>query len=163
MVWIGVLTLVCVTLSAESRATERPESVLAPRFNLERLDGAWLTLESLRGQIVIVDFWATWCLPCKVQIPELNRYISSLNEAAREEVVLLGVSVDVEGRDVVADYVQRVTMSYPVLLGDEALARRYGAPGFPTLAVIDAQGRLASMHVGLIDRAALLRLVDAAR
>lgn len=131
----------------------------APEFRLERLAGGELSLDEFRGKTLIVDFWATWCVPCLAQIPILNAF--SRDHA--EEVAVVGVSVDAEGRSAVEEFIQQVPIDYPVLFGDEALARSYGAPGFPALAVVDAQGRIDSLHVGLITPDELELAVAAAR
>jgi len=109
-------------------------------------------LADFRGRVAVVDFWATWCIPCKQQIPVLNAFAKS---PEGQDVAVLGVAVDAEGKDVVAPFAAEQHIAYRVLLGDESLAFDYGAPGFPALAVVDASGRIASLHVGVIDRAAL--------
>jgi thiol-disulfide isomerase/thioredoxin len=93
---------------------------------------------------VLVDFWATWCGPCEDSIPVLVAFQKKY--AGRVQV--LGVSVDWE-REAVAPFVEAHGMNYPVLYGDESLALDYGAPGFPALFVVDAQGRIAEAHIGV--------------
>jgi thiol-disulfide isomerase/thioredoxin len=122
----------------------------APEFTLEALDGGQLALASLRGKPVLVDFWATWCGPCEQTIPVLVEF--QRKYAGRVHV--LGVSVDWE-REAVAPFARAHGMNYPVLFGDDALAIDYGAPGFPTLFVVDAEGRIASAHVGVMTLAEL--------
>lgn len=117
----------------------------APGFELERLDGGAIALADLRGQVVVVDFWATWCGPCEQTIPVLQAF----HEKYAERVNVLGVSVDWD-REAIAPFVAEHGMTYPVLLGDEGLALRFGAPGFPSLFVIDAEGRIHESHVGVI-------------
>ncbi len=131
----------------------------APEFRLEELAGGELSLEDFRGKTLVLDFWATWCVPCLAQIPVLNAYA----EAHAEEVAVVGVSVDAEGRAAVEAFIEQVPIDYPVVFGDEALARSYGAPGFPALAVVDAEGRIDSLHVGLITTDDLEAAVAAAR
>jgi peroxiredoxin len=129
---------------------------LAPDFTLSSLDGRQVSLHSFRGQTVLIDFWATWCAPCVYQIPVLNRF----QDRHRDDgVVVLGVSVDVAGRDVVAAFAREHDIRYPVLLGSEAVARRYGAPGFPSLVVIGPRGRIESVHVGVLEAETLETLV----
>lgn len=122
-----------------------PESAEAPGFTLEALAGGEVTLAELRGQPVVVDFWATWCGPCEQTIPVITAFHAKYSE----RVKVLGVSVDWD-RDAIAPFVERHRMRYPVLFGDEGLAMRFGAPGFPSLFVIDAEGRIREAHVGVI-------------
>lgn len=132
----------------------------APPFELPTLDGKTVKLADFAGRVVVIDFWATWCIPCKQQIPVLNAFAAS---AEGREVTVLGVAVDADGAEVVAPFAAEHHIQYPVLLGDESLAFDYGAPGFPALAVVDAAGRIESLHLGVIDRSALEAAVNAAR
>jgi thiol-disulfide isomerase/thioredoxin len=119
----------------------------APGFTLPDLDGGEVSLASLRGRPVVIDFWATWCAPCVHQIPVLNAF-----QEAHPEVPVLGIAVDVDGREVVAPFAEEHGIAYRVLLGDDALARRYGAFGFPTLFLLDRDGAVAAAHAGVVSR-----------
>lgn len=126
-------------------AEEPLEAGPAPPFTLPDLEGRPVSLESFAGRIVVVDFWATWCEPCKQQIPVLNYF-----QRRNPEVAVLGVAVDAGGREAVAPFAAEHGIEYAVLLGSESLARDYGVPGFPALVVVDAEGRLDSLHLGVI-------------
>ena len=132
----------------------------APDFTLLDLEGKQVSLADFRGKIVVIDFWATWCPPCIFQVPELNK-LWKAHEAAGD-VVVIGVSVDVEGVEVVASWAEEQGVEYTILLGDESLARNFGAMGFPTLAIVRADGSIDSLHVGLIEVADLERIVEEA-
>ena len=119
-------------------------STPAPDFTLEQLGGGEVALAALRGKPVIVDFWATWCGPCEESIPVLVAF----QKKYAGRVHVLGVSVDWQ-REAVAPFAKEHGMNYPVLFGDESLALDYGAPGFPALFVVDAEGRIAEAHVGV--------------
>jgi len=130
----------------------------APTFSLpvlevegDHAEGAELSLESLRGKTVVLDFWATWCVPCHFQIPVLN---GIAKDYATRDVVVLGVAVDAEGWKIVAPFVAQEGFEYPVLLGDEQLAKTFGAPGFPYSMIIDPQGQIVSIHMGITGNAA---------
>lgn len=138
-----LLALACRVEEGGGAEAARP----APEFELPDLDGATVSLAALRGRPVVVDFWATWCTPCEFQIPVLNDLHARY--AGRVEVV--GIAVDAGGREVVAPYAAERGIRYRVLLGDEALAQRFGAIGFPTLYVLRADGTIDSTHVGLVD------------
>jgi cytochrome c biogenesis protein CcmG/thiol:disulfide interchange protein DsbE len=129
----------------------------APDFTLPDLQGRSVQLADFRGRAVVIDFWATWCPPCIFQIPELNAFWKKHRDAG--DVVVVGVAVDVEGAEVVGPWVAEQGVEYPILVGDEALARRFGAQGFPTLAIVRPDGTLDSLHVGLIELAELEALL----
>jgi len=140
---------------AEAASVAAPREV-APEFTLKDLGGRDVTLASLRGKTVLIDFWATWCPPCEFQIPVLNE----IYDAHREQgVEILGVSVDKDGPDVVGTYTAKHGVRYTILLGDEALARDFGAPGFPALVVVAPDGTIHSRHVGLVEKADLERIL----
>jgi cytochrome c biogenesis protein CcmG/thiol:disulfide interchange protein DsbE len=129
----------------ERPAGEAPAPEQAQPFELTALDGGQVALSALRGRPVLVDFWATWCAPCVEQIPVLN----AIHDRHGDGVAVLGVSVDTEGRDVVAAFAAEHDIRYRVLLGSPELARRWGAIGFPTLFVVAPDGSIASAHVGV--------------
>jgi thiol-disulfide isomerase/thioredoxin len=133
---------------------------LAPDFELRVLDGGSLSLASLRGRTVLIDFWATWCAPCIFQIPILNEFYAAHRG---EDVAVLGVSIDVNPEEVIPPFIDENPIHYPVLLGDEDLARQFGAPGFPALVVVDPQGRIVYLHVGLAEPEDLEAVLAAAR
>jgi thiol-disulfide isomerase/thioredoxin len=134
----------CDPVEAVPAAVRGEPSEPAPDFTLEQLGGGEVALAALRGKPVIVDFWATWCGPCEESIPVLVAF----QEKYAGRVQVLGVSVDWE-REAVAPFAREHGMNYPVLFGEESLALDYGAPGFPALFVIDAQGRISEAHVGV--------------
>jgi thiol-disulfide isomerase/thioredoxin len=133
------------------------DSPVAPDFTLLDLEGRPVSLADFRGKTVVIDFWATWCPPCIFQVPELNEFWRDHRESG--EVVVLGVAVDVDGAEAVAPWVAEQNVEYAILIGDENLAREFGAMGFPTVAIVTPDGRLDSLHVGLIEKAELEEIV----
>ena len=142
--------------SASGAASEKPKKP-APDFELKGVDGSPISLADHRGKPVVVDFWATWCVPCIYQIPELNAFWKLHREAG--DVAVIGIAVDVEGASVVGPWIEEKGVEYQIAIGDEGLAREFGVLGFPTLAIIDSDGNIASLHVGLIEVEELERLV----
>jgi cytochrome c biogenesis protein CcmG/thiol:disulfide interchange protein DsbE len=138
-----------------------PAGDAAPDFALPDLEGRTVRLSELRGKAVVIDFWATWCPPCLFQVPELNTFWKKHRDAG--DVAVIGVAVDTEGAEVVAPWVAEQKVEYPILLGDEGLARRFGAQGFPTLALVRPDGTLDSLHVGLVEVAQLEELLGPLR
>jgi thiol-disulfide isomerase/thioredoxin len=159
----GVALALVALLSACSPDASAPDPgsgsgdeapVPAPAFTLPRLDGGEpVSLDALRGKTVVLDFWATWCPPCEFQVPELNRFYDA--HRGDSDVLVFGISVDTEGPEVVRAWVAEKDVRYPILLGGEDLARRYGAIGFPTLYVVGPDGMVREQHVGLIETATL--------
>jgi thiol-disulfide isomerase/thioredoxin len=134
--------------SASEAASEKPKRQ-APNFELKGVDGSPVSLADHRGKPVLIDFWATWCIPCIYQVPELNAFWKIHREAG--DVAVIGVAVDVEGASVVAPWIEENGVEYQIAIGDEGLAREFGVMGFPTLALIASDGSIESLHVGLIE------------
>jgi thiol-disulfide isomerase/thioredoxin len=140
-------------LGAASETPKRP----APNFELKGADGSPISLADHRGKPVVIDFWATWCVPCIYQVPELNAFWKIHRETG--DVAVIGVAVDVEGASVVAPWIEEKGVEYQIAIGDEGLAREFGVMGFPTLAIINPDGDIESLHVGLIEVEELEHLV----
>jgi len=134
---------------------------LAPDFTLDQLGGGRVSSAELRGKTVVLDFWATWCAPCEFQVPELNAFYEA--HRSDSDVVVYGVSVDSEESEVVQSWVDEKQVHYPILLDGEALARKFGALGFPTLFVVTPDGFVHASHTGLIESVTLEAALQAQR
>ncbi len=160
----GLLLVVTGCLDDGTPADVREPRRPAPDFTLPTLDGTEVHLASLRGRIVILDFWATWCPPCEVQMPILDALWKDERGRRQEpELVVVGVSVDTLPADEVGAWVAERGFEYPIALGDQSLARAFGAIGFPTLIVVDPEGRIHTRHVGVLSRAELDEIVTEIR
>ena len=117
----------------------------APDFALTDLAGNKLSLVDYRGKVVLLDFWATWCAPCKEEIPH---FIEMQNHYASQGFQVVGISMDDDEKPV-REFQQQFKMNYPVALGTTQLADQYGgAFGLPITFVIDREGRIVSRHIG---------------
>jgi thiol-disulfide isomerase/thioredoxin len=135
----------------------------APDFRLTGLDGKEVTLASLKGKVALLDFWATWCGPCKAAMPTMQR-LHDEYAAAGKPVVILGVNTWEREDDAAKDYMASKKFTYGCLLKGDELAAAYGIRGIPTLVVIGKDGRIAKVEVGLADTsgAGLRKAIDAA-
>ncbi len=122
----------------------------APNFTLKDADGKTVHLTDYRGKVVLLDFWATWCPPCKLEIPWLID-IERKNKDRGFEV--LGVSMDDEGWEVVKPFMREVGMNYRVVIGNDTVAEMYGnVESLPETFLIDHEGKIAAVHIGLASR-----------
>lgn len=126
------------------RFANNPQAV--PPFLVNDLDGNVVSTAALRGKVVLINFWATWCPPCRQEIPELidlaNRYKDGLQ--------VVGISMDDADAADVKDFATRMGMNYPVVMGGREIITPYGGvPGLPTTYIINRDGRIVQKHVGL--------------
>jgi peroxiredoxin len=122
----------------------------APNFRLKSQDGKIVELAKLKGKVVVVNFWATWCGPCRKEIPGFLEVYKQYKDKGLE---IVGVSLDQEGWEVVKPYVDQSKMSYPVVVGDGALAEAYGGiNAIPATFIIDKKGNVAKRHVGYLSK-----------
>jgi peroxiredoxin len=153
---ISIPTLVtAVFLAACSSPPERgakPESErrTAPDFSLKDATGQTVKLSDYRGKVVLLNFWATWCGPCKLEIPWFIDFQRKLKD---QGFSVIGVSMDDEGWEAVKPFVSEEGMNYPVVLGNESLSQLYGGiESLPTTFIIDREGKIAAVHIGLVSK-----------
>jgi cytochrome c biogenesis protein CcmG/thiol:disulfide interchange protein DsbE len=136
--------------SSATASASPSQSPSAPALALPDLSGRPVSLASLQGRAVAVNFWASWCPPCRAEIPELSAYYRENHDRCFE---MLGVAESSGGRDDVAAAATRLGIAYPVLLDpDGAAAGRFGVDGLPHTVIIDAQGKVRSVFEGAIGR-----------
>jgi peroxiredoxin len=121
----------------------------APEFVLKDSSGKTTKLKNYRGQVVLLDFWATWCEGCKEEIPwfaEFNR------KYATKGLAVVGVSLDEDGWTAVKPFIKSAKVPYRIILGNDATAKKYGVENMPNTFLIDRHGRIAANYVGLVDK-----------
>jgi peroxiredoxin/CRP-like cAMP-binding protein len=151
------LTLVPLACSREGSPPSAEPGEAAPPFELDRLGGGSVRLADLRGKVVVLDFWATWCPPCVLEVPELNAFYARHRE---QGVELLAISIDEIGRDEVRRWAEEQGVGYPILHGDVELAHAYRAFEFPYHVVVSREGRIVRrLEPGFHDRDELAQAV----
>lgn len=129
-------------------AASAQQGAAAPDFSLTDLNGRPLALSSYRGKVVLLDFWATWCVPCREEIPHL---IDLQNKYGSQGLQIVGVSMD-DSPEPVRDFYQHFKMNYPVVMGDARTGELYGGVlGLPIAFVVGPDGKITSKHIGATD------------
>jgi len=123
----------------------------APDFTLDSLDGKSVRLSDLRGKAVLLNFWATWCTPCKVEMPW---FVELQNQYGPQGLQIVGVAMDDSGKDDIAKFAKDMGVNYPVLLGKEAVGDAYGGvPALPESFFIGRDGKIVDKIMGLKSKA----------
>ncbi len=121
----------------------------APEWQLNDLDGKTVKLSDFKGRVVILDFWAFWCPPCRVEIPG---FIALQKKYAAQGLTVIGISVETEASDV-KPFVMQVGINYPVVLGHEKTAADYGGvTAVPVTFVLDRKGNIVTSHLGAVSQ-----------
>ncbi len=129
----------------------------APPFRLQAYDGSMQSLAGLQGKVVVLNFWATWCGPCREEIPILRRV---RREYTARGVEVLGVAMDGRGWPAVTPFVAARGIDYPILLGTPAVARAYGGlKTLPHTVFIDRHGRVVATASTVLEEASLRRII----
>jgi peroxiredoxin len=124
----------------------------APEFSLRSVDGKKVSLSDYKGKAVLINFWATWCAPCKIEMPWL---VSLRTQYAPQGFEILGVNADDAGtpRSKLAKFGQEQGLNYPLLVGDDAMSRKYGGVEFlPTSYFVGRDGKIVAETAGLVSK-----------
>jgi cytochrome c biogenesis protein CcmG/thiol:disulfide interchange protein DsbE len=144
-----VVWTACSSATVTVKAAVKPEKdrKAAPEFALKDSNGQTVHLADYKGKIVLLDFWATWCAPCRIEIPWFMEFEQQFKDRG---FAVLGVSMDEDGWNVVKPFVQDLKINYRIVLGNEQIGELYGGlDSLPTTLLLDRQGKIASIHVGL--------------
>jgi len=152
LVAIGAIFLMLRTQQPSATSTPEPTrgsaSGNAPAFTLTDIQGRNVSLSDFRGKVVILDFWATWCPPCKREIPD---FINLQSEYASKGLQVVGIALDEP--DKVRLFARQNGMNYPVLLGTDQIAAQYGGiDGIPTTFIVDREGNIVNRFEGFRPR-----------
>ncbi len=137
--------------SGQIAATGAPKpGAAAPDFALQSLDGKTVHLSDFRGKAVLLNFWATWCTPCRLEMPW---FVELQKQYGPQGLEVLGVAMDDSGKDKIAKFAQEMGVNYPVLLGKESVGDEYGGVEYlPTSFYIDRDGKVVTRVFGLRSR-----------
>lgn len=156
------IAAVCIVVLATTAAIAEPAlqttaNKTEPSWRLLDLAGRNVALEDYQSDLLIIDFWATWCVPCVVQAPLLNKFYENLNP----RVTLLGVAVN-DDRKAVSKFIDKHKRNYTIVLGGEAIAKYHGVVVYPTIVIRTPDGSSEIGHVGVVDIDNLRRMIEAA-
>jgi len=147
----GIVVAVGILLFLHSKHISHDSATpgnFAPNFSLPQLAGAPLELSSYRGKVVLLDFWATWCEPCREEIPD---FMALQRKYGPDGLQIIGVSMD-DAPEPVRQFVKQFDMNYPVVMGNARIGELYGGVlGLPIAFLIGRDGRISAKHVGAVD------------
>ena len=136
------LTLLGFWLLSSWRSPDLPEH--APGWELTDIEGKSHRLSDYKGRTVVLNFWATWCRPCLMEIPSFSEFA-----AENPDVAVLGIALDGDATSL-RDFAQKIEMTYPVLLGTDEIQSTYGVDSLPTTVTVAPDGKVADIHVGVM-------------
>jgi cytochrome c biogenesis protein CcmG/thiol:disulfide interchange protein DsbE len=163
---ISLLFIALITISAnnnfaennlliKNKITNSVDNKKAPDFSLTGTDGKIIKLSDFKGKVIIIDFWATWCPPCRKGIPDLIE----LQKEFGKKVVVIGISLDQEKSDV-PPFMKKMGINYPVAYGTPEVFRLYAdEDAIPHSFIIDRKGNLVDQHIGLVDKSEYSELI----
>lgn len=147
----AAVLLAVFTVPTRASDSKPIAGVTAPAWSLKDVDGKTVSSADFKGKVVLLDFWATWCPPCKAEIPS---FVELQKTYGDKGLVVVGVSLDEEGARVLKPFMKQFGINYPVVLGDLKTAQAFGGVrSIPTTFIISRDGRIAGRHVGLVSKA----------
>jgi peroxiredoxin len=131
---------------SQDQATEKPSRPMAADFVLSSVNGDSVQLSSLKGKVVVLNFWATWCPPCREEMPSMEKLHQMMKH---EDFVLLAVNIEADGRRTVPQFLQKQPVSFAILYDEEGkIHKQYGVFKYPETFIIDRNGRIVEKVVG---------------
>jgi cytochrome c biogenesis protein CcmG/thiol:disulfide interchange protein DsbE len=155
---ISTLTVLLFAAAACAGAGSSQTNVTAPDFSLRDLQGRTHTLSDYEGKVLVLNFWATWCPPCRAEIPD---FVEAYDELNGQGLEIVGVTVEDISAEDLEDFAGGMKMNYTVTFGNNEIVRAY-RPGqyIPATIIIDKKGVIRHRHVGAMEKAALLKVVS---
>jgi len=149
MFFIVILLAACSNETEDAQRNSSSRLALAPDFELSSLQGDVVKLSELRGKVVVVNFWATWCPPCREEVPSMQQLHKMM---AGKEFVMLAVNIEQDGRQTVPVFLQENPVDFTILFDDSGQVRKsYGVSKYPETFIVDPQGRIVEKVIGGIN------------
>lgn len=152
---LAIALLAAASVAGAASVKPVKDRTPAPDFAFKDADGKMVRLSDFKGKVVLLDFWATWCMPCKIEIPWFQEFH---RKNAESDFAVVGISMDEKGWEVVKPFLNKMSIAYRIVIGDDKLADEYsrtdkklsrGLDQLPTTFLIDREGRIAAAHEGL--------------
>lgn len=131
---------------------------VAPDFTLNDAKGALVRLSDYKGKVVLLDFWATWCHGCKIEIPWYMEFQSKYKDKG---LSVIGVAMDDDGWKSVRPFVEEQKINYVIVVGNENVGKQYEIDQMPVTLLIDRHGKIAASHAGMVEKAAFEKEIQA--
>jgi len=150
LLWFAVVLLcACSSEPEQSQKDATAQPALAPDFELSSLQGKTVRLSELRGKVVVLNFWATWCPPCREEVPSMQQLHGMMSGT---EFVMLAVNIEQDGRKTVPVFLQKNPVDFTILFDESGQVRKsYGVAKYPETFIIDPQGRIVEKVIGGIN------------
>ena len=164
LIVVAIVLVICIYEvgrrgSGPAKPSSPPAAIhsVAPDFSLRDLNNQTLELANYRGKVVLLDFWATWCTPCRGEIPH---FVEFQNNYREQGLQVIGISMDDDAKPV-REFYQEFKMNYPVALGNEKVAEAYGGVlGLPITFLIGRDGQVAAKYVGEVEMPVLQQEIE---
>ena len=147
---VALLQSLTTAPPAPSQLKPQAQRTTAPDFTLNDAAGHSISLSALKGQVVLLNFWATWCHGCQTEIPWFVEFQKKYGDAG---LTIIGVSLDGDGWKSVTPFLEQRQVNYPIVIGTDELSNIYNAAALPVTVLIDRDGKIAARHEGVVNRA----------